>query len=298
MKVGFIGLGIMGKPMAGHLINNGFETYLLDLNKDAVNALVALGGHACHSNKEIAEKCDVIITMLPSAKHVSKVLFDKDGIAENGQPNTIIVDMSSVSPEDAQSFSLRLKEYGMFCLDAPVSGGEPMAVEGKLAIMAGGEEAHFNQVLPLFQAMGENIVHVGSNGAGSTVKLANQIIVNVNIAALSEAVVLAGKSGIDLNKMFEAIRGGLAGSAVMEAKMPKIIDRDFEPGGRIDINFKDLNNVLSSANATNVPLPITSQVKEIFQSEIANDNATKDHSYIINHFEKMANLKTPTGGKL
>src|SRR5699024_7571353 len=154
--------------------------------------------------------CEVIITMLPSAKHVSKVLFDKDGIAENGQPNTIIVDMSSVSQEDAQSFSLRLKGYGMMCLDAPVSVGERMEVESKLTNIAGGDKAHFNKVLPLFQVMGENIVHVGSNGAGSTVKLAIQIIVNVNIAALSEAVVLAGKSGIDLNKMFEAIRGGLA----------------------------------------------------------------------------------------
>src|SRR5699024_6149549 len=248
MKIGFIGLGIMGKPMAGHLINNGFETYLLDLNKDAVNALVALGGHACHSNKEIAEKCDVIITMLPSAKHVSKVLFDKDGIAENGQPNTIIVDMSSVSPEDAQSFSLSLTEYVMFCLDAPVSGGEAMAVEDKLAIMAGGGEAHFNQVLPLFQAMGENIVHVGSNGAGSTVKLASQIIVNVNIAALSEAVVLAGKSCIDFIKMFEAIRSGLARSAVMEANMPKIIDRHYDSASRRDINLTELNTVLSSGS--------------------------------------------------
>ncbi|WP_257347341.1 2-hydroxy-3-oxopropionate reductase [Pseudalkalibacillus decolorationis] len=297
MKVGFIGLGIMGKPMASHLIKDGFETNLLDLNLDAVNELAELGGHPCNSNKEIAEKSDVIITMLPSAKHVSRVLFDDDGIAKNGRPNTIIIDMSSVSPEDAKSFSKQLKEYEMFILDAPVSGGEPMAIEGKLSIMVGGDEKHFNHVLPLFESMGENVIHVGENGAGSTVKLANQIIVNVNIAALSEAVVLASKSGIDLNKMFDAIRGGLAGSAVMEAKMPKIISRDFEPGGRIDINFKDLNNVLSSANVVGVPLPITSQVKEIFNSEIVNDNAGKDHSYIIDYFEKLANFQTPRGGK-
>jgi 2-hydroxy-3-oxopropionate reductase len=297
MKVGFIGLGIMGKPMASHLINDGFETYLLDLNSETVNELAKLGGHPCGSNKEIAEKSDVIITMLPSAKHVSEVLFAEDGIAKNGKPNTIIIDMSSVSPEDAKTFSTKLKEYDMVSLDAPVSGGEPMAISGQLAIMVGGDERVFNKVLPILQAMGENIIHVGENGAGSTVKLANQIIVNVNIAALSEAVVLASKSGIDLNKMFEAIRGGLAGSAVMEAKMPKIIARDFEPGGRIDINFKDLNNVLSSASQVGVPLPITSQVKEIFHSEMVNGNAKKDHSFIIDYFEKMANHQTPKGGK-
>lgn len=297
MKVGFIGLGIMGKPMASHLIKAGFETYLLDINRDTVNELTKLGGHPCESNQEIAENSDVIILMLPSAMHVSQVLFAEDGVAKNSKPNTVIIDMSSVSPEDAKEISVKLKEFDMYSLDAPVSGGEPMAIEGKLAIMAGGTEEHFNQVLPILKAMGENVVHVGDNGAGSTVKLANQIIVNVNIAALSEAVVLASKSGVDLNKMYEAIRGGLAGSAVMEAKIPKIIERDFEPGGKIAINFKDLHNVLSSANNVGVPLPITSQVKEIFHSEIINDNANKDHSFIIDYFEKLANHKTPKGGK-
>lgn len=297
MKVGFIGLGIMGKPMAKHLIQAGFETYLLDINRDAVDELTKLGGHPCESNKEIAEKADVIITMLPSAAHVSHVLFTEDGIATHGKANTIIVDMSSVSPEEAKEISVKLKAYDMYSLDAPVSGGEPMAIEGKLSIMVGGSEEHFNQVLPLFEAFGENVIHVGDNGAGSTVKLANQIIVNVNIAALSEAVVLASKSGVDLNKMYEAIRGGLAGSAVMDAKMPKIIKRDFEPGGRIDINFKDLNNVLGSANKVGVPLPITTQVREIFHSEMINNNANKDHSFILDYFEKLANHQTPEGGK-
>ena len=296
MKVGFIGLGIMGKPMAGHLIKDGFETYLYDLNKNAVNELVTLGGNECNSTIEISKKCNIIITMLPSAEHVSHVLFGDDGIAKNGKPNTIVIDMSSVSPEDAKSFDLKLKEYKMFSIDAPVSGGEPMAVEGNLSIMAGGHEEHFNEVLPLFQSMGKSVVHVGSNGAGQTVKLANQILVSIHLAALSEAAVYASKSGIDLNKMFEAIRSGLAGSAVMEAKMPKIIERDFEPGGRIDINFKDLNNVQSSANAVGMPLPVTSLVKEVFSSEMLNGNGLKDHSFIINHFEKLANFTIPTGG--
>ncbi|WP_226037073.1 2-hydroxy-3-oxopropionate reductase [Aquibacillus saliphilus] len=298
MKVGFVGLGIMGKPMAGHLIKDGFETYLLDLNRDAVNELVNLGGHACNTNKEIAEKCDVIFTMLPAAKHVSQVLFADDGLAENGKPDTIIIDMSSLSPEDTKSFANRLQEYGIHMIDAPVSGGEPMAIEGKLSIMAGGNEEHYNQVLPLFQSMGENIVHVGANGAGSATKLANQIIVSINLAALSEASVFASKSGIDLNKMYEAISGGLAGSAVMDAKMPQIIDRNFEPGGRIEINYKDLGNVQSSANAIGVPLPVTNLVKEVFSSQIANGNGKKDHSFIIDFFERMANHQTPKGGKL
>jgi len=297
MKVGFIGLGIMGKPMAGHLIQAGIPTYLLDINREAVDELTKLGGHPCESNKDIAEKADFIITMLPSASHVSQVLFAEDGIAKNGKPNTIIIDMSSCSPEDAKAISTNLKEYDMYSLDAPVSGGEPMAIEGKLSIMAGGTKEHFQKVLPLFEAMGENVIHVGDNGAGSTVKLANQIIVNVNIAALSEAVVLASKSGVDLNKMYEAIRGGLAGSAVMDAKLPKIIERDFAPGGRIDINFKDLNNILSSASEVGVPLPITSQVREIFRSEIVNNHADKDHSFILDYFEKLANHKTSQGGK-
>jgi len=298
MKVGFIGLGIMGKPMAGHLIKDGFETFLLDLNRDAVNELVALGGHACDSNKEIAENSDVIITMLPAAKHVSDVLFSESGIVKNAKPNTIIIDMSSISSADAQSFADKLREFDMFFLDAPVSGGEPMAVSGKLSIMVGGNEEQFNKVLPIFQSMGENIVYVGKSGAGQVAKLANQIIVSINLAAVSEACVFASKAGIDLNKLYEAIRGGLAGSAVLDAKMPKIIERDFEPGGRIEINFKDLGNVQSTANALGVPLPVTHLVKEIFSSEIANGFAKKDHSFIIDYFERMANHQTPKGGKL
>jgi len=296
MKVGFVGLGIMGKPMAGHIIKDGFETYLFDLNTSAVNELKAIGGHACTSNKEVANNSDVIITMLPAGKQVSQVLFSEDGLAKNCKPGTIIIDMSSVSLEESKMFANKLKEYEVHCIDAPVSGGEPMALEGKLSIMAGGDKEHFNKILPLFESIGENIVHFGTNGTGTAAKLANQIIVSNNLAALSEACVFASKSGIDLNKLFEAIRGGLAGSAVMDAKMPLIIDRNFEPGGRIETNFKDLGNVQSSANSVGVPLPVTNLIKEIFSSEIANGNGKKDHSYIIDFFEKMANHQTPKGG--
>lgn len=295
MKVGFVGLGIMGKPMASHLIKDGYETYLFDLNTDAVDELAALGGHKCSSNKEVAENSHVIITMLPAAKHVSLVLFAEDGLAKNANQKTLIVDMGSISPEESKSFASQLKEYDMHYIDAPVSGGEPMAIEGRLSIMAGGDEEHFNKVLPLFESMGENIVHIGETGTGSAAKLANQILVSTHLAALSEACVFASKQGIDLNKLYEAIHGGLAGSAVMDAKMPRIIARDFEPGGRIETNFKDLSNIQSSANAIGVPLPITNMVKEIFSSEIANGNSKKDHSYVIDFFEKMANYEIPKG---
>lgn len=289
MKVGFIGLGIMGKPMANHLIKKGYETYLFDLNTDAVNELKAIGGHACISNKEVAENSDVIITMLPAGKHVSFVLFSETGIASNCRPGTVIIDMSSVKPEESIEFASKLKAYDVHLIDAPVSGGEPMAVEGTLSIMAGGDEAHFNTVLPLFEVMGERIVHMGPTGTGSATKLANQILVSTHLAALAEATVYASKAGIDLNKLYEAIGTGLAGSAVMDAKIQRIIDRDFEPGGKIETNFKDLGNIQASANTLGVPLPVTNLVKEIFGSEIANGNGGKDHSYIIDFFEKMAN---------
>ena len=189
--------------------------------------------------------------------------------------------MSSVSPEDSRLFANRLKEYNMLFLDAPVSGGEPMAIDGTLSIMRSVEKkTYFNEVLSIFQAMGKSIVNVGGHGTGSAAKLANQIMVSIHLAALSEACVFASKSGIQLNKLYEAIHSGLAGSAVMDAKMPKIIERDFEPGGRIEINFKDLNNVQSAANALGVPLPVTHLVKEIFSSEIANGHAKKDDSLI------------------
>jgi len=289
MRIGFIGLGIMGKPMALHIIEKGYETYIFDLNTNAVNELEALGGNACNSNSEVAKNSDVIITMLPTSKHVSQVLFSENGVANNSTPGTIIIDMSSVSTEDSREVATKLKSCNLQFMDAPVSGGEPMALEGRLSIMVGGEERDFEKVLPLFQSMGENIVHFGENGTGSAAKLANQIIVSINLAALSEACVYASKSGIDLNKLFEAISGGLAGSAIMEAKMPSIIERNFEPGGKIETNFKDLGNIQHSANALGIPLPITNIVKEIFSSEVANGNSKKDHSYIIDFFEKIAN---------
>lgn len=297
MKIGFVGLGIMGKPMAGHLIKNGYEVHLFDLNTDAVNELAELGGYKCNSNKEVAENSEIIITMLPAGKHVRQVIFGEEGLAQYTKPGSLIADMSSISAEESKEFTAKLKELGIHSIDAPVSGGEPMAIAGRLAIMAGGDEEDFNKVLPLFEIMGENIVHVGTHGTGQAAKLANQIVVAANLVGLAEASVFASKSGIDLNNLFEVIRGGLAGSAVMEAKMPMIIERDFEPGGRIETQFKDLGNVQSSANAIGVPLPVTNLIKEMFSSEIVNGNAKKDHSFIIDFIERMANHQTPKGGK-
>ncbi|MHA6250770.1 NAD(P)-binding domain-containing protein [Oceanobacillus sp. CAU 1775] len=289
MKVGFIGLGIMGKPMAGHLIKNGYETYLFDLNTEAVKELAATGGRACKSIKEVAQNSDVIITMLPAGKHVSTVLFSEDGVASNSKTGTIIIDMSSVKPEESIEFASKLEAYDLHLIDAPVSGGEPMAISGQMSIMAGGSEENFNKVLPLLEVMGGHIVYMGPTGTGSATKLANQILVSNHLIALAEASIYASKAGIDLNKLYQAVHGGLAGSAVMDAKMQRIIDRDFEPGGKIETNFKDLSNIQSSANALGVQLPVTNMVKEIFGSEIANGNGGKDHSYVLNFFEKMSN---------
>lgn len=293
MKVGFIGVGIMGKPMVRNIINKGYETYLFDVNKAAISELEKDGGFGCESVKEISERSDILFTMLPATIHVQEVLFSDEGVARSAKPGTIVIDMSSVSYDDSKSFSEGLKEFGISFLDAPVSGGEPMAIEGTLSIMVGGNDEEFNKVLPLFQCMGTNVVHVGECGAGSIAKLANQIIVSIHLAALSEAAVFASKAGIDLNKLYQAIRRGLAGSAVMDAKMSKIIERDFKPGGRIEINFKDLNNVKATAATFGVPLPITTQVREIFSSQVANGNAMKDHSHIIDFFEGMANYQIP-----
>ncbi|WP_080875997.1 NAD(P)-binding domain-containing protein [Oceanobacillus timonensis] len=297
MRVGFIGLGIMGKPMAKNIIKDGFETYLFDLSSDAINELAEIGGHACNSTKEVAENSEIIFTMLPTGEHVFQVIFSKNGLAENSKPKTIIIDMSSVTSEESKELASKLKSYDIHFIDAPVSGGEPMAIEGNLSIMAGGDEKQFNKALPVLKTMGENIVLFGENGTGSAAKLANQIIVSTNLVALSEACVYASKAGIDLNKLFEAIRGGLAGSAVMDAKMPFIIERNFEPGGRLETNYKDLKNIQSSATAIGAPLPVTNLVKEIFSSEIVHGNSEKDHSYVINFFERMANYQTSKGSK-
>jgi 2-hydroxy-3-oxopropionate reductase len=294
-QIGFIGLGIMGKPMALNLLKAGQTVIAYDINKEAVQEVVSLGGVDATSLEEVAKQSNVIITMLPSAKHVKEVVLGEAGLIHYAKAGTIVIDMSSLSPVDSLEIATALEQKEMAMLDAPVSGGEPKAIDGTLSIMVGGKPEHFESVKPIFDALGENTILVGDNGSGATAKLANQVIVNLNIAAMSEALVLATKAGIDVRKMYEAIRGGLAGSAVLDAKVPLILERNFVPGGRIDINMKDITNVMDTAHSIGVPLPLTSQLLEIFHALKVDGKSRDDHGGIVQYYEKLANVEV--GGK-
>lgn len=291
MKLGFIGLGIMGKPMTLNLLRGGYEVTVFDINEEAVKQLAGQGAKAAATPVEVGQNSDVIFTMLPNGGHVKSVVLGENGIIHGVKEGAIVVDMSSISPVDSKQIADALAEKGLEMLDAPVSGGEPKAIDGTLAIMAGGKEEIFNKVKPALEKMGKDITLVGDNGCGATAKLANQIMVNVNIAAMSEALILAAKAGIDIGKMYEAIRGGLAGSAVLDAKVPLILERNFVAGGRIDINAKDLTNVMDTAHALGVPLPLTSQVLEMFHSMKADGKAADDHGGLVQFYEKLANFQ-------
>lgn len=297
MKIGFIGLGIMGKPMVLNLLKEGFQVKAFDLNEAARKEVVTAGAIEAISPRDASCESDFIITMLPNASIVKKVLFGENGVSEGIKPGAIIVDMSSVSPIDSSFFAKEFAEKNVAFLDAPVSGGEPKAIDGTMSIMVGGEEEALQQVLPALQAMGEDITHVGPSGSGSTTKLANQILVNVTIAAMSEAVMLAAKAGVDIEKMYQAIRGGLAGSAVLDAKIPLVLDRNFVAGGRIDINLKDLTNVLDAGREIGVPMPLTSNVVEMFHSLKVDGKAADDHAGLIQYYEKIANFEVMKGDR-
>ncbi|WP_068496846.1 2-hydroxy-3-oxopropionate reductase [Paenibacillus kribbensis] len=290
-KIGFIGLGIMGRPMSLNLLKADYELTVFDINQEAVAALVASGAHAAASPKEVAERSDIIFTMLPNSNHVKEVILGENGILKGATVGSVIVDMSSISPVVSKELSVKADEAGLHMLDAPVSGGEPKAIDGTLAIMVGGQESVFEQVLDVLHVLGKDVTLVGDNGCGATAKLANQIIVNLNIAAMSEALVFAAKAGINIEKMVQAIRGGLAGSAVLEAKVPLILERNFVAGGRIDINLKDITNVMETAHDIGVPLPLSSQLLEIFHALKVDGKAADDHGGIVQYFEKLAGVQ-------
>jgi len=296
-KVGFIGLGIMGKPMSLNLIKSGHKLTVLDLNQEAVEQLKAAGADAASTPKEVAEKSDVIITMLPASKHVKEVILGENGILEGATPGSVIIDMSSITPNVSRELAAEAAKIGVDMLDAPVSGGEPKAIDGTLSIMVGGKSEAFESVKSVLNGMGKDIVLVGDSGCGVTAKLANQIIVNLNIAAMSEALVLAAKAGIDIEKMYEAIRGGLAGSTVLDAKVPMILERNFAPGGSIAINMKDITNVMDTAHEIGVPLPLSSQLLEIFHALKTDGKVNDDHSSIVRYYEKLANTEVKKAEK-
>jgi 2-hydroxy-3-oxopropionate reductase len=290
MNIGFIGLGIMGRPMAKNLIKAGYTLVVYDKFAKC-DDLVALGAKAGSSNKDVAAQCEVIVTMLPNSPHVKEAVLGKDGVVDGAKAGTIVVDMSSIAPAASQELCAALKEKGIVMLDAPVSGGEPKAIEGTLAIMVGGDETAFASVKPILEKMGSSVVLVGDIGAGNVTKLANQIIVALNIAAVSEAFVLATKAGVKPEAVFNAIKGGLAGSTVMNAKVPMMLDGNFKPGFRVELHIKDLQNALDTAHALNAPIPLTANVMETLQALKNDDMGANDHSAIVRYYEKLAKVE-------
>jgi len=288
MKTGFIGLGIMGKPMSKNLLKVGYQLIVFDNNKGPMEELAAAGAEIALSPKEVAEKCNIIITMLPNSPHVKAVALGPNGIIEGARTGKIVVDMSSIAPLAAREVADRLAEKGVEMLDAPVSGGEPKAIEGSLSIMVGGKKEVFDKCYDMLNKMGTSVVLCGDIGAGNTTKLANQIIVALNIAAMSEALVLGAKAGVNPETIYKAIRGGLAGSTVLDAKAPMVLNGNFKPGFRIELHIKDLANALETGHEVGVPLPLTSQVMEIMQALKADGKAGDDHSGIVQFYEKLA----------
>jgi len=291
MKIGFVGLGIMGKPMVKNLIKANKDVLVNDLNKEAEKEVAALGAKVV-SIEEMARDAEVMITMLPNGAIVKSVLYSGEmAVLNQNEINVkMVIDMSSLTPNESLEISKVLEEKDIQYVDAPVSGGEPLAITGELAVMVGCDEGLLEDIKEVLRPIAGSVVRVGHVGSGSVVKLANQIIVNTNIAALSEAVVLAKKFDIDLTEMHEAIKNGLAGSAVMEAKFPKMIKQDYKPGGTLNINLKDLKNVSSTADTAGLTLPVINQIKEIYKSEVAQGNGLNDHSGIIQYFEKINNM--------
>jgi len=290
-KIGFIGLGIMGKPMAMNLLKAGFDLTVYDIRPGPVKDVVAAGAKEGNSSRDVAEKSEVVITMLPNSPDVKLAVLGENGVLEGAKPGTILIDMSSIAPLVSKEVAAKLAEKGVEMLDAPVSGGEPKAVEGTLSIMVGGKKEVFDQVEDILKVMGASAVLVGDIGSGNMTKLANQIIVALNIAAMSEAMVLATKAGVDPEKVYKAIRGGLAGSTVLDAKVPLALKGNFKPGFRIELHIKDLQNALDTAHEVGVPVPLASSVMEIMQALKVDGKAGDDHGGIIQFYEKLAKVQ-------
>lgn len=290
MKVGFIGLGIMGRPMAGRLLASGHELFLHS-RKPAPLDLIERGGHDCRTSKEVASKSELIITMVPDTPDVEAVLFGIDGVSEGLSPGKIVVDMSSISPIATKDFARRIGELGCEYLDAPVSGGETGARQGTLSIMVGGAESVFARAKPLLEVMGKNIILVGRNGDGQTAKVANQMIVAATIESVSEALLFASKAGADPAKVRKALMGGLASSRILEVHGERIINRTFKPGFRIELHQKDLNLALEGARSLRMSLPNTATCQQLFNACTAQGGGGWDHSGMVRALEQLANYE-------
>ena len=295
VKVGFIGLGIMGRPMARNLARAGFRVMLHNRSRGVVDELTAESDTfaAASSPREVAERSDIVITMLPDTPDVERVMGGDDGLLAAARPGLLVIDMSTIAPAATIEFGERLADRGASLLDAPVSGGEAGAIAGSLSIMAGGSAGDFTRAEPVFAALGRTIVHVGGPGAGQTVKMCNQVAVAVNLAGMSEALVLGARAGVDPSKIVEVLRGGLAGSRVMELKAGAMIDHDFAPGFRVELHRKDLRIARASASEQHVALPVSAVVAELFESLAANGHDTDDHSSLITAFEGLSGFRLP-----
>lgn len=291
MKVGFIGLGIMGKPMCKNLLKKGYNVYAYDINEANLREIEAEGGHPCGSCKEVGQQADVTILMLPNSPQVESVLFEAGGLAEGLESGKAVIDMSSIDPIESRKFGAKLEESGVDFLDAPVSGGEPGAIAGTISVMVGGKESVFDKYYDLMKAMSGSVVRCGDVGAGNITKCANQMIVAANIAAVGEALVFAKQAGVDPQLVFEAIKGGLAGSAVMNAKAPMMLAHDAKPGFRIALHIKDLNNVLSTALKVGCLIPLTQKSLEIMTNVALDGNMNSDHSALARYFEKLNEIE-------
>jgi 2-hydroxy-3-oxopropionate reductase len=290
MKIGFIGLGIMGKPMCKNLVKAGNELTVYDLNKDNMDILAAEGAKQAATPAEAAKDCSVIITMLPNSPNVRDAVLGKNGVAETAKQGSVLIDMSSIDPMESKAIGRELAEKGIDMLDAPVSGGEPKAIDGTISVMVGGSKELFDKYHDLLKQMAGSVVYVGELGSGNIAKLANQIIVAINIAAVSEALTFAKKTGASPELVYEAIRGGLAGSTVLDAKAPMMMDRNFKPGFRIELHIKDLNNALIAAHVTNTAVPLTSVVMEEMQSLKAHGCEKEDHSALVKFYESISKV--------
>jgi len=288
--IGFIGLGIMGRPMARNLLKAGYSLVVHSRSRGPVDEIAGAGAKVGTSSRDVAAQCDVLITMLPNSPEVEQVVLGRDGVIEGARPGMILLDMSTISPLVSQKVGAALAARSVKMLDAPVSGGEKGAIDGALSIMVGGDKAVFDKALPIFQAMGKTITHLGPLGAGGFTKLANQIIVAVNLTALGEALTLAKKAGLDRELTLTALAGGLAGSKCLDQKKPNYLADTYNPGFKIDLHYKDLGLIMESARALGVPLPTTAAVQELFSALRVKGRGGLDHSGVITLLEDLAGL--------
>jgi 2-hydroxy-3-oxopropionate reductase len=290
-QIGFIGLGIMGRPMSKNLLKAGHSLVVYDVVPAGMNEVTAAGAQAAQSCRDAAARSEIVITMLPDGPEVETAVLGPDGVLEGARPGTILVDMSSISPLVSQKIGAACAAKGIEFLDAPVSGGEPKAIDATLAIMVGGKQEIFDKVAPVLQKMGSSVTLTGPVGAGNVTKLANQIMVACNIAAMGEALVLATRAGLDPEVVFNAVKGGLAGSTVLNAKAPMVIGRNFKPGFRIRLHQKDLRNALQAAEAMKVSLPFTAMVQQMLMALMNEGKGDLDHSAIAIFIEQMAGIE-------